>query len=1059
MNAIGLWAATAGGAGTVNASLPYDGDRKPTVVFDIPKMTAKDALMRFAQKTSIPLLVSFELVTSIEANALIGEFTVADGLHRLFSGTGLVGTIERGVIGVRIDPVPDQRNVASRQGNNHMSETKRKKAPLLKRMGTAIAAAIFATSGGAAIAAEAAEAADDEVIEEIVVTGIRGSLRRAIDRKRNADSIIDALVAEDIGKFPDQNLAESLQRISGVAIDRMRGEGASVSIRGLGSQFTRVLVNGRTALTGGSQSFAGNIGDSTQNRSFRFESMQAELVQAVEVHKSAKANLLEAGMGGTINIRTRRPFDNGGQRILAANAFVTDDELADDNGYRFAAIYSDSWNDELGFLVSVAGDDRTLREDWFNIPDYRLVVFNNAVDLNGVPLPTCTLRPVSNPNSGCAYAPGALRQGVLVEDNKRLNLSAALQWRPNEQWDVTVDVLHSDLDRDHEDYQSPWSYQSGLSNGASIVQMDENNIATYIRTESSRPRPFQRPRHDMVENQTFAVNATFTPSEKWTMSFDVAHSIGDRKQARQDTYYQIFGVPLVYDARDSYLPKITVEADLLDPTLYNFIIYAEGENNSGDEETQYRYDATYHFDDGFAFHAGISYRDRVRTWQRRALSFGPRRGHFTDGEVLMDVEYERVPVDGLFSGISGSQWPDAYLLASVDSVRQTYFIDRRDEIPDSVFTRAETAHAEDFDFWEETLSVYFMADFGGSIGDVPWSGNMGLRWTSIDRASNGNVQPVDAVVYSDLAGLWSFDLGPAEFQEHSNRLAELLPSLNLKFDITDDLVGRFFWGKTMTQPSFTQLNPGGTKHASTRRVQEGDPELNPYIAEQLDIGLEWYPTDDAIFAVHAFGKEVDEFIIQVSEQRDWIDPATGGPLFDPESGENVQILYQGPANTDGAFIGGVEVAAQYLFTNLPAPFDGLGFQFNHTWVTTDAAFSNTLRTATFPVPGLSENTTNMVLFYEKDRISTRVAWNKREGFLTQVQSFRGSPQYTSDYSQLDAGFSYNITDNISVLVEGINLTDESVDQYNIVGPVSRKEQLFIITNSGRRLQAGIRARF
>ena len=113
---MGLWAATAGGAGTVNASPPYDGDRKPTVVFDIPKMTAKDALMRFAQQTSIPLLVSFELVTAIEANALIGEFTVADGLHRLFSGTGLVGTIERGVIGVRIDPVPDQRNVASRQG-------------------------------------------------------------------------------------------------------------------------------------------------------------------------------------------------------------------------------------------------------------------------------------------------------------------------------------------------------------------------------------------------------------------------------------------------------------------------------------------------------------------------------------------------------------------------------------------------------------------------------------------------------------------------------------------------------------------------------------------------------------------------------------------------------------------------------------------------------------------------------------------------------------------------------------------------------------------------------
>ena len=215
---------------------------------------------------------------------------------------------------------------------------------LLNRVAAALAAAIFATSGGAAIAAEAAEAADDELIEEIVVTGIRGSLRKAIDIKRNSDNIIDALVAEDIGKFPDQNLAESMQRITGVAVDRMRGEGSMVSIRGLGPEFTRVLINGRSALSGGSESCAGSCPGElrTQTRVFRFESMQAELVQAVEVHKSAKANLLEAGLGGTINIRTRRPFDNGGERILAANAIVTDDGLSDDNGYNFAAVYSDT---------------------------------------------------------------------------------------------------------------------------------------------------------------------------------------------------------------------------------------------------------------------------------------------------------------------------------------------------------------------------------------------------------------------------------------------------------------------------------------------------------------------------------------------------------------------------------------------------------------------------------------------------------------------------------------------------------------------------------------------
>ncbi|MDE0045359.1 MAG: TonB-dependent receptor plug domain-containing protein, partial [bacterium] len=347
----------------------------------------------------------------------------------------------------------------------------------LARRAASFAAAFALALPGAlpGIGAALAEGEDDEeLIEEVVVTGIRGSLRQSIDMKRDADNVMDALVAEDIGKFPDQNLAESLQRVSGVAIDRMRGEGAQVSIRGLGPQFTRVLVNGRGALSGGTQAFAGGVGDHSQQRTFRFESMQAELVQAVEVYKSAQANLMESGMGGTLNIRTRRPFDNGGRRIVAGNAFMTDDDLAEDNGYRFAGVYSDSFADNtLGFLVSVAGDDRVTREDWFAVADSEPKVFNNAINLaTGELLRGCSLPGVENPDVGCGYAPGNLRQGILIEDVQRVNLSAALQWRPNEQWDVTADILYSQMDRDYDDWQIPWRYQAGLANGASEVLLN-----------------------------------------------------------------------------------------------------------------------------------------------------------------------------------------------------------------------------------------------------------------------------------------------------------------------------------------------------------------------------------------------------------------------------------------------------------------------------------------------------------------------------------------------------------------------------------------------------------
>ena len=904
-----------------------------------------------------------------------------------------------------------------------------------------------------------AEEDDEQLIEEIVVTGIRGSLRQALDMKRDADNVMDALVAEDIGKFPDQNLAESLQRVSGVAIDRMRGEGAQVSIRGLGPQFTRVLVNGRGALSGGTQAFAGGVGDHSQQRTFRFESMQAELVQAVEVYKSAQANVLEGGMGGTLNIRTRRPFDNGGRRILAGNAFVTDDDLAEDNGYRFAGVYSDSFADNtLGFLVSVAGDDRVTREDWFAVSDSEPKVFNNAINLaTGELLRGCDLPGVANPDVGCGYAPGNLRQGILIEDVQRINASAALQWRPNEQWDVTADILYSQMDRDYDDWQIPWRYQAGLANGASEVLLNENQIVTYIRTERARPRPRNRPRSEDSTTDQFAVNAKYTPTENWTLNFDVSHSSGDRISPYHESYYDIPAVPLTYDIRDSYIPKIAVYKDLLDPNDYNLQVFSTQTRTSRDQETQYRFDATYHFDDGTAFHAGLSFRDRERTWRRRGFRMGPRYGDFAAGATkLTEVRHGPNP-DNAFSGISGADWPQPWLIQDQEDVRDKYLIGRRDEIDPSRFEEVNTAHAEEFFIDEDTLALYFMVEMSGTIGDFPWSGNVGARWIQIDRASTGNVQPVEQMVFYETAGAWEFDLGPAEFQKHDNRFAEVLPALNLKFELREDLIARFAWGKVMTQPSFADLNPGGTKHVSSRQVNEGDPQLEPYIAEQLDIGIEWYPTDDAIIALQAFGKQVDSFIIQITERRTWFEP-DGSTLFDPESGGNVRLLYRGPSNGDGAFIGGIEFAVQYAFTQLPSPWDGFGVIFNHTWVDTDAEFINPNSGVAFDVPGLSRNTTNAVIFYEKYKISARVAWNQRESFLNSISGGRGNPLFTSDYWQLDAGFGYQVTEKISIVFEAINITDENVDQYNIVGPVSRLEQMYYISNSGRRMQAGVRVR-
>ena len=315
--------------------------------------------------------------------------------------------------------------------------------------------------------------------------------------KRDADNVMDALVAEDIGKFPDQNLAESLQRISGVAIDRMRGEGAAVSIRGLGPQFTRVLVNGRGALSGGTQAFAGNIGDHTQQRTFRFESMQAELVQAVEVYKSVQANLLEGGMGGTINIRTRRPFDNGGRRIVAGNVFMTDDALADENGYRFAGVYSDAFADNtLGFLVSVAGDDRITREDWFNIVGYRAAGLQQGHRPGHRRAAARGCEPARYRKPRPSVAATCPATSARASSSRTSNGSTPVphcSGARTSSGTSPLDVLHSQMDRDYHDFQAPWRSQAGLAQrrerGAAQREPDRDVHPHGDRAATSVPAP------------------------------------------------------------------------------------------------------------------------------------------------------------------------------------------------------------------------------------------------------------------------------------------------------------------------------------------------------------------------------------------------------------------------------------------------------------------------------------------------------------------------------------------------------------------------------------------
>ena len=341
---------------------------------------------------------------------------------------------------------------------------------------------------------------------------------------------------------------------------------------------------------------------------------------------------------------------------------------------------------------------------------------------------------------------------------------------------------------------------------------------------------------------------------------------------------------------------------------------------------------------------------------------------------------------------------------------------------------------------------------------MPFSGNAGLRAVRVERASTGNVQPIADAAYSAASGTYGFVLLPAETQTHRGGRAAWLPSADVRFELRENLLLRATLGRTMSRPEFDDLNPGGTKQATTRRVEQGNPHLEPLVADQFDLALEWYPAPDSVFAVAAFGKRVDSFVVRATALEDFVHPETGATVPDLESGGNVRLQRTSPRNGDGARIGGVELVAQHAFAH-PSPLSGLGVRFNYTGVATDARFANPNSGAVFDVPGLCRNTLNAVVFYERGPLSARLAWNRRGPFLVSVSDTRSNPRFARAHAQWDARLAWRLSEGVTLVAEGINLTDANVVHHNLVGPVSTLERMRLVSNTGRRLQVGVRVSF
>jgi len=564
------------------------------VLFNIPRQRADLSLISFAEQADITLLFPFDKMKGKETNPVYGHHSIMNALNILLKNTGLKTEIsESGQLSILIDP--------SFERTNDMANYKKNK------VSSAVLAVLSTVAALPAVAADAdAQAKETEVIE---VRGIRGALGRAMDAKREAGGVVDSISAEDIGKFPDTNLAESLQRITGVSIDRSGGEGQLITVRGFGPQFNTVLVNGR------------QMASENQSRAFSFDTIASELVKSLDVHKTSTATMQSGGIGSTVNVNTARPFAINGFKVAGSIKGIYD-ENSEETTPQVSALISNTFNDDsLGVLFALSHQERETRLNQAQMDGW--------LENVGVPNPQTA---DGQAYTGNIFSPRNYDHKVTTKERTRTNANLVIQYAPTDNLIVTADALYSDFDVETDTtsyghwFTAPNIEGFGDASGATV---DENGTVIDLYQEVGLATDMHAKKFDrLTESKALGLNFDWDVNDNLNMKFDFSHSTAERfaNNGRGDQlsligyanrvrfqvddnilpYASEFSTanPGIYSGQQeldgvAYDPNITPDgvSDHLDPTNSRAHVMLRRGWAVEDSVDQFRWDGTW-FDDG-----------------------------------------------------------------------------------------------------------------------------------------------------------------------------------------------------------------------------------------------------------------------------------------------------------------------------------------------------------------------------------------------------------------------------------------------------------------------------
>lgn len=854
--------------------------------------------------------------------------------------------------------------------------------------------------------------------EEIVVTGIRGSVRASIQAKRDSSVVADILTAEDIGKFPDKNVAEALQRVPGIVINREFGEGERVSLRGTPLNFTKTLVNGHAIAT--ADWFV--LEQLAATRSFNYLTLPSEIVGQLEVYKSPQADVEEGGIGGTINVHTRDPLDLD-PFTVSASAQMVYSELRDSWDPQGSGFVSWKNADEtVGILLGAVYQKRDIRRDGVEVLGY----FDPANDANGT-----------------ALVPSLIGSALFLQERERIGGNIGVQFRPTEAFEINITGLYAKFGADNfnQNYLA-WGSNALGGGGTLSNAVVENGTVVSGRIDSTpggRAVVF-----DAIDRKAFArtwagdVDLNWKPSDVSNLHFKVGYT-----KANGDTTDQPFyegGAPgaFTFDLTGRTPQVSFIGVDPTDPSDLIFDFGSLHEITNTDKEKYAYLDYEHELGLGVinAFKVGVKATDHDRVTRFLATTFG---GFF----LPLLATGCGGPCDS--TDFAGGLTPGDFLdnIASPGTLTSFWTVDR-DTLEEIYFGLPESVRAriinppENHSINEKTYGAYGMVKFAGQ----GWRGNAGVRVVQTKQKTTGNLLGVPAgtpgAVEDNAFGIY---LPVSEKRSYT----DILPSANVAFDLNPTLVLRLAAARTMARPDYTDIVPRVNLNPGSLTASGGNPDVDPYRANQFDASLEWYPDRDTIVAAAIFYKDIKSYITDTITQEVFpVQTATpnlarctlvnlANNLYDCEFDVNRR------ANGPGGSNKGFEIQASRPI------WGGFGALVNYTY--SDAKIKGG-----FEVPGNSKHSLNLTGYYEDSRLSARLAYNYRSKFFITID--RASPLNQAALESLDASLSYKILENVSLTADAINLTNEKIVQFS--GTRDRPRAIY---DNGRQFYIGFRVRY